>query len=117
MTNELNKNNVSPEFFAKLENFANLVESQQLERLAREGMTLEIHRPNYTARIRPMQGSSQKYIKVDVGTSGKYMVEISTGNIFGIAGYGQIHRGHQYGTLDTVAAWDWSGYRGQLRNA
>jgi hypothetical protein len=45
------------------------------------------------------------------------MVEISTSNIFGIAGYGQIHRGHQYGTLDTVAAWDWSGYRGQLRNA
>ena len=52
-----------------------------------------------------------KYTRVDVGTSGKYMVENSTGAIYGIKGYGRVHRGHAYGTLDTVDDWDWSGYR------
>lgn len=52
----------------------------------------------------------KKYAKVDVGTSGKYMVEMDTQRIFGIKAYGVIHRGHQYGTLDTIDDWDWSGY-------
>jgi hypothetical protein len=32
------------------------------------------------------------------------------GNIFGIKGYGQIHRGHYYGTLDTIENWYWGDY-------
>jgi len=52
----------------------------------------------------------RKYTKVDVGNSGKYMVVNSTGEIFGIKGYGVIHRGHPYGTLDTIQDWDWGGY-------
>ena len=51
------------------------------------------------------------YTRVDVGGSGKYMVVDATGEIFGIKAYGVIHRGHAYGTLDTIDAWDWSGYR------
>jgi hypothetical protein len=55
-----------------------------------------------------------KYTLVDVGPelnrSGKYMIENTTGAIFGIKGYGQVHRGHQYGTLATVSEFDWSGY-------
>ena len=53
---------------------------------------------------------AKKYAKVDVGTSGKYMVEMNTERIYGIKAYGVIHRGHQYGTLDTIRDWDWSGY-------
>ena len=53
----------------------------------------------------------RKYANVDVGRSGKYMVDLSTGNIYGIKAYGVIHRGHQFGTLDTINEWEWSGYR------
>ena len=52
----------------------------------------------------------KKYVKVDVGSSGKYMVDLSDGVIYGIKAYGVIHRGHIYGTLDTIDQWDWSGY-------
>jgi len=54
------------------------------------------------------------YAKVDVGHSGKYMVPLpgqpDAGHIFGIKAYGVIHRGHQYGTLETIHEWDWSEY-------
>ena len=51
-----------------------------------------------------------KYTRVNVERSGRYMVVNATGEIFGIKAYGVIHRGHQYGTLATIQAWDWSGY-------
>jgi hypothetical protein len=52
------------------------------------------------------------YTKVDVGGSGKYMVENATGIIFGIKGYGQVHKGHRYGTLETVDEWFWGRHVG-----
>lgn len=51
-----------------------------------------------------------KYDKVDVGGSGKLMVERSTGKIYGIKGYGKIHKGHYYGTLDEIDQWYWGHY-------
>ena len=60
-----------------------------------------------------------KYTKVDIGPahniSGKYMIENETGIIYGIKGYGKVHKGHRYGTLDTVADWYWGGYIGEPR--
>lgn len=53
----------------------------------------------------------KKYARVDVGTSGKYMVDLKTEEIFGIKAYGVIHRGHRYGTLDTIAEWEWGHFR------
>ena len=64
-----------------------------------------------TVNIKP----GVKYIKIDRGMSGKYMVEVSTGNIYGIKAYGVIHRGHQYGTLDTINDWYWGDYIAQRR--
>jgi hypothetical protein len=52
-----------------------------------------------------------KYTKVDVGQSGKYMVVNETGAIHGIKAYGVIHKGHKYGTLDTINDFYWGGYR------
>ena len=52
----------------------------------------------------------KKYIKVDIGTSGAYMVDLE-GNIYGIKAYGVVHKGHQYGTLDTIDAYYWGEYR------
>jgi hypothetical protein len=58
------------------------------------------------------------YTKVDIGPeynmSGKYMVRISDGTIFGIKVYGMVHKGRTYGTLDTVNDWYWGGYTGEL---
>lgn len=58
-----------------------------------------------------------KYTKVNVGPmhdghvgGGKFMVENSTGIIYGIKGYGKVHKGHMYGTLETVDAWYWGEY-------
>jgi len=59
----------------------------------------------------------QKYVKVDVVNdggkgqrSGRYMVDVLTGEIFGIKAYGVIHRGHEYGTLDTINDYYWGNY-------
>ena len=52
----------------------------------------------------------KKYTKVDVGDSGKYMVVNATGEIFGIKAYGVIHKGHRYGTLETINDWYWGDY-------
>lgn len=41
----------------------------------------------------------RKYTRVDVGSSGRYMID-TDGNIFGIKAYGVPHKGHRYGTLD-----------------
>jgi len=52
----------------------------------------------------------RKYTKIDVGHSGKYMVENKTGIICGIKAYGVIHKGHCYGTLETINDYFWGGY-------
>jgi hypothetical protein len=58
-----------------------------------------------------------KYTKVDIGPasnmSGKYMIENETGIIYGIKGYGRVHKSHTYGTLETVNQWYWGDYTGQ----
>lgn len=100
---------MDPILKTKLAAFAALLERQQSEAFTRyyPGPALEDSRSRATTvKIRP----AAKYTRVDVGDSGKYMVVNETGEIFGIKGYGVIHRGHQYGTLDTIQDWDWSGY-------
>ena len=54
------------------------------------------------------------FVRVDVGSSGRYMVDAG-GCIYGIKGYGVVHRGHRYGCLDTVKFYDWSGYSATLK--
>jgi hypothetical protein len=103
------------DFESKLEAFRALVESDTRARYAADhardhangiDYPLSVHEPQMIARTK----IGGKYAKVDVGMSGKYMVEMDTGRIFGIKGYGVIHRGHQYGTLETTADWNWGGY-------
>lgn len=91
---------------AKIERLAVLIEADTIERFKREGYTPELH---YQQAIKTNVKPGTKYTKVDVGSSGKYMID-TEGNIFGIKAYGVIHRGHQYGTLDTISEWNWGGY-------
>jgi hypothetical protein len=59
------------------------------------------------------------YTKIDRGPaanmSGMLMIENATGAIYGIKGYGRVHKGHFYGTLDTVADWYWGNYYPERR--
>ncbi len=88
----------------RLERFRALLQDAQKQELLRRGYNPENHRHGCRVKV------GRKYANVDVGDSGKYMVELATSKIYGIKGYGVIHRGHQYGSLDTLWGWDWSGY-------
>lgn len=93
--------------------FAQLILTQTRERLAAAYSQEQADRE--TVQVRP----GPKYTKVDIGPehniSGKYMIENATGIIYGIKGYGQVHKGHTYGTLDTADQWYWGGYTGEQR--
>lgn len=95
----------------KLNAFAALLEQDQLRGLIRQEVDCEANRENVKTSVH----IGKRWARVDVGTSGKYMVELSTGEIVGIKGYGVPHLGHRYGTLDTIQAWDWSGYTATLK--
>ena len=86
-----------------IQEFAELVEKEQNERLKKEGRE-EIFKRLIT-RVIP----GKKYTKVDVGTAGKFMLD-KEGRIFGIKRYGQVHKGRCYGTLDTIDQWNWGYY-------
>jgi len=102
-------------FANKLEAFRLRVETDQIDRYHRSfpGGNEELCRHATVTKIK----SGTKYYKVDVGDSGKYMVEVATGNIFGIKGRGQVHKGHFYGTLDTIADYFWGEYHPQRLSA
>lgn len=67
---------------------------------------------NWEVRVVP----GKKYDKVDRHQSGVLMVERETGRIYGIKGYGVVHKGHQYGTLDTIEQWYWGTYKPTKRS-
>lgn len=102
---------------AKVARFAALVEHDQRARLAKLFPNIDLSGAGralpggYRAKVT----KAAKYTRVDFDNSGKYMVVNATGEIFGIKGYGVIHRGHFYGTLDEIEQWDWSGYTGVKR--
>lgn len=90
----------------KIEIFAERVKKEQQERMYKEGFTdqrVVESATNY--RIIP----GKKYTKVDIGQSGKFMIEGE--DIYGIKAYGVIHRGHYYGTLNTLDQYHWGYYR------
>jgi len=90
-----------------IQEFADRVEREQRARLARDYPNLDLTTDQYRIAVHV----GQKYTRVDFGGSGKYMIVNDTGEIFGIKGYGVIHRGHRYGTLDTAESWNWGDYR------
>jgi hypothetical protein len=99
------------DFDNKIIVFAATVEADQLQRLAEQKLDCQA---NINGSKTVVKGGN-KYVKVDIGTCGRFIVEKITGNIFEIKAYGQIHRGHQYGTLDTVNEWYWGNYYPQKR--
>jgi hypothetical protein len=82
---------------AKIQRLAELIHEQTIERYHTETIKHYPENAKYPwlwenpSKVTVIPG--KKYTKIDVGASGKYMVD-SEGNIFGIKAYGVIHRGH-----------------------
>jgi superfamily II helicase len=91
----------------KIKKLCDKITAETQKRLSADGLGCECNYKNAIAHSK----DGKKYIKIDVGTSGKYMIEKETGNIYGIKAYGQIHKGHFFGTLDTIDGYFWGDYR------
>lgn len=54
----------------------------------------------------------KKYIKIDIGSSGKFMFDIDNGHLYFIKGYGAIDRKKDFGYLPAIIqkGFDWDGY-------
>lgn len=89
----------------KIKKFAERIEVQQIERLKKLDLGCIVNIDNAKVTIK----SGKKYYKVDVGNSGKFMVDAQE-NIFGIKAYGVINLKKNYGTLDTIDNYYWGDY-------
>ncbi len=95
--------------------FAELLERSRRERYQRQYGTRYPDLCDAACRVTVTVGP--KWIRVNVGSSGVYMID-PEGGIFGIKAAGVPHLGHYYGTLGTVDDWNWGGYRaGRKSNA
>jgi hypothetical protein len=96
-----------------VEQFAQLIQEQIQAELRRRFPDSPHMWESEITQVRP----GNVYTKVDVGPphnmSGRYMIDNETGEIYGIKGYGKVHKGHRYGTLDTAGDWYWGGYRAE----
>lgn len=90
----------------KLKAFCELLTKERQDRLRVQNLDCQANLNNSVAHYHV----AKKYTRVDVGGSGAYMVVNETGEIFGIKAYGVIHRGHFYGTLDTLNEYNWGGF-------
>ncbi len=87
---------------------AELILTQQRERIASRYSQWQADAERVEVKLGP------KYTRIDRGPehnmSGFLMIENATGEIFGIKAYGKVHKGHRYGTLDTIDQWYWGEY-------
>lgn len=98
---------------SKLQMLAERIEKESLERLISNNLDCEANR----VQCKTHTHEGQKYTRVDIGSSGRYMVVNATGEIFGIKAYGVIHKGHYYGTLETIDDYYWGEYQAFKRVA
>lgn len=77
-----------------VDEFAKRVQEGEQASLRRVNLACEANLHNAETSVKP----GRKWTKVDVGPSGKYMID-GEGNIYGIKGYGVPHLGHYYGNL------------------
>ena len=57
----------------------------------------------------------RKYIRILIGSSVRYFVEVATGVIFGSESWRKPNLRRQFGTLDTFQQFDWTGYEGKAK--
>ena len=104
-TLENEKENTMKSLKEKVNEFAQLVEDQTKARYVEHGYQWSGWQRCCKAVVKP----GKKYIKVDVGDSGRLMID-QDGIIYGIKGYGVINKKRTYGTLDTTDQYFWGEY-------
>jgi len=92
--------------YDKIQILADKVQQETRETLAKRGLDCQTNIDNATTSIK----EGKKYTKIDIGGSGKLMID-QEGNIYGIKAYGVIHKGHYFGTLDTINEYYWGNYK------
>ena len=97
-----------PRLVEELEHLRQLIEVQQELNL----MTYHPYYPEMEGRATTKTAlrRQHKYVYIDIGSSGRYMVDNQTGQIFGIKAYGVVNRRKQFGTVHTVDEWNWGEY-------
>ena len=79
----------------KVQEFAELIEKQEKICLMKHKLDCAANWKNCETHIH----YGKRWIRVDVGTSGRYMID-TDGKIYGIKAYGVPNKGRSYGTLD-----------------
>lgn len=91
----------------------NAVTLQSIEKLAAL-IQVQTRKTRQNDRIKTFVRPGRSFTKIDRGEpeheSGYLMVEHDSGVIYGIKGYGRVHRGHCYGTLGNMDLWYWGEY-------
>lgn len=109
----MQRRNVTPNhphaMTAKLNALAALITADRLAEYQRNGYTVGIANGKHVAKVT----MGKKFAKIDANNSGFLMVDIESGEIFGVKAYGVVHRGHRYGTLDTMTEWNFGPYAPQ----
>ena len=78
--------------------------------------------PQYTGRELVAVKPGKKYIRIDVGRSGKFMFDTADCHLYFIKGYGVIDKKKDFGSLPVIIqkGFDWDGYsimpKGMARN-
>ena len=92
------------EYIQKLEGFVNTLNTEN-QRVAGDTWQVETGRKFDKVFV---QGKHQKM--------GRYMVDRNSWTIYGIKSWAQINPRRTFGTIDTVAQFDWSGYTGNPKS-
>jgi hypothetical protein len=103
--------NLTKEWFTmenKIQKFVKLLENDQLDKLRKMELDCDYNILGCKVSVK----TKKKYTCVDVGTSGKYMVDNITGEIFAIKGYGKVDKFKKFGTLETIYQYYWGEYLG-----
>lgn len=93
-------------FLEKMNDFTLLITKEKKENLIKSNLACASNMANATAEYK----KGTKYYKIIVGGGASFMVDVKTEEIFGVKGYGQVHLGHRYGTLDTIDDFNWGEY-------
>jgi len=95
----------------KIKTLCELITKESQAQLEKSKLACQCNLDNAVAHYH----TKKKYTYIDKLSSGCYMVDNATQEIFGIKAYGVIHKGHNYGTLDTINSYYWGNYRAILK--
>jgi hypothetical protein len=98
------------DYIEKIKRLCEKITNESKERLIKEGLSCQAN----LKEIETHYHEGKKYFRIDVGSSGRYMID-KEGTIYGIKAYGVIHKGHSYGTLDTIDLYFWGDYTAYLK--